>query len=78
MIDNKINVDEFQNPFVFNTDWKDAFDDEEFVKIFSSDILENYIIKSIFPICIKHKWILKFVYINFIINHYLKYVIIFL
>jgi maltose alpha-D-glucosyltransferase/alpha-amylase len=46
MIDNKINEDEFQNPFVFKTDWKNAFDDEEFVKIFSSDILENYIINK--------------------------------
>jgi trehalose synthase-fused probable maltokinase len=46
MIDNKINEDEFQNPFVFKTDWKNAFDDEEFVKVFSSDILENYIINK--------------------------------
>ena len=45
-MENKINEDEFQNPFVFNTDWKDAFDDEEFVKVFSSDILENYIINK--------------------------------
>ena len=46
MIDNKINEDEFQEPFVFKTDWKNAFDDEEFVKVFSSDILENYIINK--------------------------------
>jgi maltose alpha-D-glucosyltransferase/alpha-amylase len=46
MIDHKINEDEFQNPFVFKTDWKNAFDDEEFVKVFSSDILENYIINK--------------------------------
>lgn len=46
MIDNKINEDEFQEPFVFKTDWKDAFEDEDFVKIFSSDILENYIINK--------------------------------
>lgn len=39
----KMNEDEFQNPFVFKTDWKNAFDDKEFVKVFSSDILENYI-----------------------------------
>jgi maltose alpha-D-glucosyltransferase/alpha-amylase len=45
-MENKINEDEFQNPFVFNTEWKDAFDDEEFVKVFSSDILENYIINK--------------------------------
>jgi len=46
MIDNKLNEDGFQNPFVFNTDWKNAFEDEEFVKVFSSDILENYIINK--------------------------------
>jgi maltose alpha-D-glucosyltransferase/alpha-amylase len=46
MIDNKINEDEFQEPFVFKTDWENAFDDEEFVKVFSSDILENYIINK--------------------------------
>ena len=45
-MENKINEDEFQNPFVFNIEWKDAFDDEEFVKVFSSDILENYIINK--------------------------------
>ena len=45
-MDNKINEDEFQNPFVFKTDWKSAFEDEEFVKVFSSDILENYIINK--------------------------------
>jgi trehalose synthase-fused probable maltokinase len=46
MKENKINEDEFQNPFVFKTDWKNAFDDEEFIKVFSSDILENYIINK--------------------------------
>ena len=46
MKENKINEDEFQNPFVFKTDWKNAFEDEEFVKVFSSDILENYIINK--------------------------------
>lgn len=46
MKENKINEYEFQNPFVFKTDWKDAFDDEEFIKVFSSDILENYIINK--------------------------------
>ena len=42
----KMNKDEFQNPFVFKTVWKNAFDDKEFVKVFSSDILENYIINK--------------------------------
>ncbi|MEN9980692.1 MAG: hypothetical protein RIR67_522 [Bacteroidota bacterium] len=46
MKEHKINEAEFQNPFVFKTDWKNAFDDEEFVKVFSSDILENYIINK--------------------------------
>ena len=45
-MENKINGDDFQNPFVFNTDWKNAFEDEEFIKVFSSDILENYIINK--------------------------------
>jgi maltose alpha-D-glucosyltransferase/alpha-amylase len=42
----KINEAEFQNPFVFNTDWKNAFEDTDFKKIFASDILENYIINK--------------------------------
>jgi trehalose synthase-fused probable maltokinase len=46
MIEKRLNEDEFQNPFVFKTDWKNAFDDEEFIKVFSSDILENYIINK--------------------------------
>ncbi len=46
MKDTKINEDEFQNPFVFKTEWKNAFEDEEFVKVFTSDILENYIINK--------------------------------
>ncbi|WP_281239712.1 MULTISPECIES: maltokinase N-terminal cap-like domain-containing protein [Flavobacterium] len=45
MVD-KINEAEYQNPLVFNIDWKDAFEDESFVKIFASDILENYIINK--------------------------------
>lgn len=46
MKDSKINEAEFQNPFVFKTDWKNAFEDADFVKVFSSDILENYIINK--------------------------------
>ena len=46
MIDIKINEDAFQNPFVFKTDWKVAFDDAEFIKVFSSDILESYIVNK--------------------------------
>ncbi len=40
------NQDTFTAPFVFKTDWKNAFSDEEFIKTFSSDILENYIINK--------------------------------
>lgn len=32
--------------FEFNSEWKNAFTDENFIKIFSSDILENYIINK--------------------------------
>jgi trehalose synthase-fused probable maltokinase len=45
MVD-KINEAEYQNPFVFHTDWKDALEDENFIKVFASDILENYIINK--------------------------------
>ncbi len=44
--DTSLNDDEYINPFVFKPIWKDAFEDEEFVKVFSSDILENYIINK--------------------------------
>ena len=40
------NQDNFTAPFIFKTDWKIAFDDPEFVKVFSSDILEHYIINK--------------------------------
>ena len=46
MKDIKINEDAFQNQFVFKTDWKVAFEDPEFVKVFSSDILESYIVNK--------------------------------
>jgi maltose alpha-D-glucosyltransferase/alpha-amylase len=45
MVD-KINEAEYKNPLVFHTDWKNAFEDENFIKIFASDILENYIINK--------------------------------
>ncbi|CAN1540860.1 TreS_Cterm, trehalose synthase-fused probable maltokinase [Flavobacteriaceae bacterium] len=45
MVD-KINEAEYQNPFVFHTEWEDALEDENFIKIFASDILENYIINK--------------------------------
>lgn len=38
--------DTFSTPFIFKTEWKNAFDDPEFIKVFSSDILENYIVKK--------------------------------
>jgi len=42
----KVNEVEYQNPLEFNVDWKNAFEDESFKKVFASDILENYIIKK--------------------------------
>jgi maltose alpha-D-glucosyltransferase/alpha-amylase len=41
-----INQDTFVNTFEFKTDWKNCFDHPDFVKVFSSDILENYIINK--------------------------------
>ena len=40
------NEDTFATPFVFKTEWKNAFENDEFSKVFSSDILENYIINK--------------------------------
>lgn len=42
----KINKAEYKNPLVFHTDWNDALEDENFIKIFAADILENYIINK--------------------------------
>ncbi len=38
--------DSFNTPFIFKTDWKNAFDDHDFLKDFSADILESYIVKK--------------------------------
>lgn len=38
--------DTFNAPFVFRADWQSAFEDDEFIKVFSTDILENYILKK--------------------------------
>ena len=46
MTTSTINEDGFQNPFVFKTEWKRAFEDTDFVKVFSSDILESYIVNK--------------------------------
>lgn len=35
-----------QTPFNFNEKWEELFDNKEFVKIFLSDILEDYIVKQ--------------------------------
>ena len=40
------NHDTFTSTFEFKTDWNSCFEDDEFVKVFSSDILENYIINK--------------------------------
>lgn len=45
-MDTEINEEGFKTPFIFKTDWKKAFEDPEFVKVFSSDILERYIINK--------------------------------
>jgi trehalose synthase-fused probable maltokinase len=46
MKENLINEDAFQNQFVFKANWKEAFENEDFVKVFSSDILESYIVNK--------------------------------
>ncbi len=38
------NEESFNTPFIFATDWKDAFDDSDFLKDFTADILESYIV----------------------------------
>ncbi|MFN3639316.1 MAG: maltokinase N-terminal cap-like domain-containing protein [Flavobacterium sp.] len=40
------NEDNFVAPFEFKVTWKDAFEDDNFIKTLSSDILENYIINK--------------------------------
>lgn len=40
------NQETFATPFAFKSEWKNAFNDDEFIKVFSSDILENYIINK--------------------------------
>jgi maltose alpha-D-glucosyltransferase/alpha-amylase len=41
-----LNQETSTTPFIFKTKWDNAFEDDEFVKIFSSDIVENYIINK--------------------------------
>lgn len=36
----------FKASFSFKTNWDTAFDDDEFVKVFAEDILENYIVQK--------------------------------
>ena len=36
----------FSTPFIFKTGWKNAFEDHDFLKDFSADILESYIVKK--------------------------------
>ena len=40
------NQDTFASTFEFKTEWKTCFEEEDFIKVFSSDILENYIINK--------------------------------
>lgn len=42
----KINKAEYKEPLVFHTDWDGALEDENFIKVFAADILENYIINK--------------------------------
>ncbi|WP_299517233.1 trehalose synthase, partial [uncultured Flavobacterium sp.] len=43
---NTTNQDTFTSTFEFKTTWETCFEDDDFVKVFSSDILENYIINK--------------------------------
>lgn len=43
---NTTNQDTFTSTFEFKTTWETCFEDDNFVKVFSSDILENYIINK--------------------------------
>ncbi|MFY7742706.1 MAG: maltokinase N-terminal cap-like domain-containing protein [Flavobacterium sp.] len=43
---NTTNQDTFTSTFEFKTSWETCFEDDDFVKVFSSDILENYIINK--------------------------------
>lgn len=38
--------DTFKTPFSFQMKWEDAFESEEFIKVFAEDILEEYIVKK--------------------------------
>ncbi|MBT8318940.1 MAG: trehalose synthase, partial [Gramella sp.] len=38
----EVNISDFQ----FKCHWNDAFEDSEFIKTFSTEILENYILKK--------------------------------
>jgi len=42
----KATSDDFNPDFQFKCDWKDAFTDDDFIKTFSTEILENYILKK--------------------------------
>lgn len=43
---NTTNQDTFTSTFSFKTTWETCFEDDDFIKVFSSDILENYIINK--------------------------------
>ena len=43
---NTTNQDTFTSTFEFKTSWETCFEEDDFVKVFSSDILENYIINK--------------------------------
>jgi len=43
---NKITKTIIQSPFHFNENWEDLLDNKDFVKVFLSDVLEDYILKQ--------------------------------
>lgn len=46
MMAKKNEPEAFNTPFIFKTDWLNAFEDSDFLKDFSADILESYIVKK--------------------------------
>ena len=43
---NRITKTVLQSPFIFDENWEGLLDNKDFVKVFLSDILEDYIVKQ--------------------------------
>jgi len=43
---NKVDKTKLQSPFKFDENWEEVLDNKDFVKVFLSDVLEDYIIKQ--------------------------------